>query len=290
MDYPDTLVTELSSNILSTVASVVILFALYMLGLFLIKRRFKIEESGDERLYHRYKARLQYTLIGIFVFLLTKVWVDGFAHLVTILGLVSAALVITNKELIMNLVGWLIINWRALFTEHDYIQIGQYTGYVSELGVLYFKMLEGSTNDSNLSTGRVVRVPNGLVINTPVVNFSERISLIEYTQSWYLTFESDFEQFQKEVIGITSEVLDAHYGTNSRYTKDWLRKQDPFSASHINLKVQGKSRIHQHEPYGIQVSVYFYCFPTHSNKIINEIHARVLPLVKETPHYELATE
>ncbi|AHB99143.1 mechanosensitive ion channel [Francisella orientalis] len=39
------------------------------------------------------------------------------------LRLVAAGLIIVNKETVMNLVGWIIINWRSLFSEGDYIQI-----------------------------------------------------------------------------------------------------------------------------------------------------------------------
>ena len=42
----------------------------------------------------------------------------------------------------MNLVGWMIINWRESFAEGDFIQIQNYSGYVSNIGPLYFKIYE----------------------------------------------------------------------------------------------------------------------------------------------------
>ncbi|WP_235826851.1 mechanosensitive ion channel [Facilibium subflavum] len=67
------------------------------------------------------RSRVIYVAIVIFLLALIRIWIDGFSHLFTMLSLVAAGLVITNKENIMNFTGWTIINWRGLFSEGDAI-------------------------------------------------------------------------------------------------------------------------------------------------------------------------
>ena len=92
----------------------------YLLALILLTS--KTEDVKEKK---RRRVRLLYVMAIFFIFILAQIWVEGFTQLLAILGLVSAALVITNKEIIMNFSGWLIIIWRGLFTEDDLIEIQQ---------------------------------------------------------------------------------------------------------------------------------------------------------------------
>jgi small-conductance mechanosensitive channel len=76
--------------------------------------------------------------MSVYLLLLARIWVQGFGQLIAVLGLVSAALVVINKDNIINLVGFLIIMWRGLFSENDLIQVQSFRGVVQNVGVLYF--------------------------------------------------------------------------------------------------------------------------------------------------------
>ena len=116
---------EILVNLLSTVVAALVIAVVYLLALMLLTS--KTEDFKEKK---RRRVRLLYVMAIFFIFMLAQIWVEGFTQLLAILGLVSAALVITNKELIMNFSGWLIIFWRGLFTEDDLIEIQQYKGYV----------------------------------------------------------------------------------------------------------------------------------------------------------------
>ena len=174
------------SNFAHTGIAVAIVTLFYFLGAHLIKHHLS-EEQNKSRLH----ARLYYTLLILLSIILTKIWVQGFSQILTILSLVSAALVIANKEFIMNVVGWFIINWRSLFSEKDFVQIGPHSGYVYEMGWLYFKLFEGSPVSGQRSSGKMIKVPNGLVLHHSVTNFSFSSNVVEYQQHWIVNYESD---------------------------------------------------------------------------------------------------
>lgn len=63
----------------------------------------------------KFKYRLIYIAVFVYLLVLVRIWIEGFTHLFTMLSLVAAGLVVANKESIMNITGWFIINWRGLF-------------------------------------------------------------------------------------------------------------------------------------------------------------------------------
>src|ERR1700731_4295063 len=145
--------TDIFLNILSTVVAAVVIAIIYFIAVAALTK--KTDDLKEKR---RRKVRLFYLMAIFFIFILARIWVEGFTQLLAVLGLVSAALVITNKEIIMNFTGWLIIIWRGLFSEDDLIEIQQYKGYVRSIHVLYFSLLEIDKESHNVITGRMIRI------------------------------------------------------------------------------------------------------------------------------------
>jgi hypothetical protein len=58
------------------------------------------------------------------------------------LSLVTKSLVIVNKENVIGFIGWIIMNWRSLFSKGDYIHILNYKGFVTEIRFIHFRIYE----------------------------------------------------------------------------------------------------------------------------------------------------
>ena len=92
--------------------------AIAVLGLIdFIIEFFSIRKIKDKRKSMKYRVALRYILVFCLIFFMAKIWVEGFGYFLTVIGVVAAALTITQKEYLMNFVGWLIIMWRDLFVE-----------------------------------------------------------------------------------------------------------------------------------------------------------------------------
>lgn len=277
------LLTEIYSNLFSTaIAMVVITFSMLLVD-FLVAR--KIESTRQKR---RFRIRSFYLACFIFIFFMARIWVEGFTHLIAVLGLVSAALVVTNKETIMNFVGWLIINWRALFAEDDLIQIQQYKGYVKSFGVLYFSLFEVSDRRNGSITGRVIRVPNGLVANNALINFSQTSRLLEQAFSIVITPDSDIEYAMKYLTELVNEVITTFYKGKRKFSSEYLVKHHKHLATFIDLNAKVTIQPKQDKPNGVELATHYYCFSQDSEHIQQQIWLKFLTQIKADPLINLA--
>ncbi|MCF6767483.1 mechanosensitive ion channel family protein [Thiotrichales bacterium 19S11-10] len=270
------LANELYSNILATVILVIVLVLIYFMVHALL-----IKPVVDVKRNKRKRVRVLYTLVIIAIVLLAKIWVNGFVSLLAILSLVSAALVITNKELIMNSVGSLIINWRSLFIEGDFIQIDQYRGFVAELGPLFFKMYEASEGSTTRASGKVIKIPNGLVMTYPVMNYSRKRNVIEYVQKWLFKPDNQINRIKGFLTNHTQEVLDQYYQNDTRYTNDYIQMRSKLLAQTTELKVYVDiTLVFDEKRSGILACVHYYCFPTDYEHLKTQITERIFEQLK----------
>ncbi|MDF2529680.1 MAG: hypothetical protein K0Q57_560, partial [Gammaproteobacteria bacterium] len=113
---------------------------------------------------YTWRTRVFYVVIFASIYFIGRVWIDDPQHIITFLGIIAAALTLTQKETLMNLVGWALIYGRDLFTTGNRVQIMNYYGDVTAMGLFYFNLLECNPDFSgDQTTGRIIRVPNGLV-------------------------------------------------------------------------------------------------------------------------------
>lgn len=223
----------------------------YLLFKFLFTRKIKVKKTR-----HQYSIRLKYFFFILFMIFFVKIWVDGFIQILAFFGFVSAAITLTQKDNLMNLVGWLIINWRGLFSEEDYIRISSYSGYVKSIGFLYFSLVEASPEFPESSTGRIIKVPNGLVARNPVTNLSHE-KFVECTMNFIFKPKGKFEKIEQLFHDLKQEIL--------TYLKP--QKNDPLSTLNPRYYI----KIRQEKPAGYEMFLLFYC--RHADK--TEVQYRI---------------
>lgn len=230
-----------------------LLFAVIMVGGYLSSKYFLTRKVKSLKTRSQYYIRLKYFFFVLYLVFFIKIWVEGFIQILAFIGFLSAAITITQKDNLLNLIGWLIINWRGLFCEEDYIKISQYSGYVKSIGFLYFSLVEASPNFPNRSTGRVIKIPNGLVGRNPVTNYSHE-KFTECTLNIIFKPKSNLEMIEK-LFGIlkqeTHQYLTHHLGSNLPA----LQKYEP----------KYFVKIRQEKPAGFEMVMMFYC--NHIDKV-----------------------
>ncbi|WP_162944853.1 mechanosensitive ion channel family protein [Flavisolibacter nicotianae] len=121
------------------------------------------------------------------------------------LGLVSLILGFALQTPISSLIGWFYIIIRTPYRIGDRIQVGQFTGDVVEIGYLDTTLWEfhGDYLSNDVPSGRLIRFPNTLVLQSEVYNYSWRkFPFIWNEIPFHIAYESDFayvEQTIKEV-------------------------------------------------------------------------------------------
>jgi len=261
---------DLYGDLINTVIALFVIMLTTVITVAIITKK-----TDSHRRKHRLKVRGSYIAAMIFLFVVARIWVEGFTHLLAVLGLVSAALVVTNKETIMNFVGWLIITWRELFVEDDLVQIQQYKGYVKRIGVLYFTLAEISEVIPNNITGRIIRVPNGLASNNVLINFSQTSHLLEQSLSFTLPSDMSPALKIKAVKKDVDEVIKEFYQDKKEYSLEYLHKRNKYLQNLLTIEtyVSFASQAHNAEkPEGV---INYYCFLQDAKDLRNLIYLKL---------------
>lgn len=268
--FSQLLMNKFYGNIIETIVVLVMFVLVYFALYFFILRK-----MGGRKTVYQYRVRTFYIICFFALIFIAKIWVEGFLHILALLSLVSAALVVTNKELVMNFVGWLIINWRSLFTEGDMIKLQNYYGFVHEIGILYFKVLEISENSNSRSSGRMIKIPNGLIINNALINFSQQTNFIEYTQKWIISPDSDLTA-AKEILETTAKtIIKKYYDHEINDAQKTLQNRHLLLADLIDFKIHIGMELKQDKPCGMQLILSYYCYPKDKDNIDDEMKKEI---------------
>lgn len=173
-----------------TAVGVLLLLLLEQLLYRLINRTIR---EVDQRQQARIWARtLLFVLAGL---LIIALWLPNARVLVQVLAILTAGLALTLSRPISSLMAWAVIVLRTPFRVGDRIEIGGVQGDVIDIGMLRIHILEiGNWVNADQSTGRVVHVPNTLIFDGPVFNYTEGFRLIWNEIVLVVTHDSDWER------------------------------------------------------------------------------------------------
>lgn len=122
------------------------------------------------------------------------------------LGLFSLILGFALQTPISSLIGWFYIIIRAPYRVGDRIQVGTFTGDVVEINYLDTTLWEfhGEYLSNDLPSGRLIRFPNTMVLQSQVYNYSwKKFPFIWNEIPFHIAYESDL-QFVESTIRQTA--------------------------------------------------------------------------------------
>lgn len=257
----------------SAMKTIVAFVALVVIGLcveFILLKKISKKRS-------RVKAKIfsRNILFIVFLFFLTKIWIDGFGHLLAVVGFVSAALTITQKENILNVTGWLIIMWRDAFSEGDFVAIQQHKGIVTSIGVFYFTLEEQGASHIQCQTGKVVKVPNSFVTLHPFVVHAHEDFLL-YEKTYVFTFSSSIKKIEEFKVNIESsakvflEQLIASFDKEELAQYEWFVRRKKFCFPTLEWSIE------QNGIKGIQARFLCHCLRKHRRALSDFIDMSVI--------------
>lgn len=123
----------------------------------------------------RYYGRKLITFGGYLaaILLVSLVYRDRLMGLTVAIGVASVGIAFALQEVIGSIAGWIAISFGGFYKPGDRVQLGGIKGDVIDIGILRTTMMElGEWVDSDLYSGRVVRIANSFVFKEPVFNYS----------------------------------------------------------------------------------------------------------------------
>lgn len=191
---------EVQIKIFASLVISLVLWVLYSIIVKIVWRR-----TENVRIRYSWGKTSGYVVIILGVFLIGRLWFKGFQSIATYLGLLSAGLAIALKDLVSNFAGWLFIISRRPFSVGDRIQIGNYAGDVIDTRFFQFTLLEiGNWVNADQSTGRIIHIPNGMVLSEVLANYSKGFQYIWNEVPVLITFESNWEKAKRILLKIAN--------------------------------------------------------------------------------------
>jgi small-conductance mechanosensitive channel len=265
-------------RLLQTIALIVVLIALRWAILLVVRRR-----TEDIRTRYYWRKAVTYTVGVLATFLITRLWFEGIGSIATFLGLIGAGIAVALKDPLTNLAGWLFILWRRPFRVGDRVQIGKDAGDVIDLRLFQFTLNEiGNWVDADQSTGRLVHVPNSLVFNTPLANYTRGFNYLWNEVPVLVTFESNWKAAKQ----ILHEIATRHSEKFSASAeRDVLAASRQFMIFYSTLKPIVYTTV---KDSGILLTIRHLCEVRGRRGSAEAIWEEILEAFAKTPDIDLA--
>lgn len=183
------------------------------------------------------------------------------------IGLISAALGWALQKPITGMAAWLMIILRRPFIEGDRVIIGAVKGDVLDITLTHIYLREvGGIVPSEENSGRVVMVPNSILFEQNITNYTLRDDYVLDQVFFTITYESNLET----AMNICKKAVEAA----SRQLPDAVKKE-PYIRNNF-------------QPNGINVSVRYFVKAIRLQEISSKITEEILEAVKNSNQVEFS--
>lgn len=261
--------------------SLAILLGMLLLRWLLVKL---VDRTNVEvRVRYRWRKSTVYLVGGLGLILLGFVWFERFQSISTFLGLVSAGLAIALKDFVTAVAGWLFLLIRKPFDTGDRIEIKDFRGDVIDIRIFKFTLMEiGRWVDADQSTGRIVHLPNSLVITEAITNYTRGFPYVWNEIKVEVTFESDWRRAKE----IMTEIAEAETGQFTEEARQELRRVGTRYLLHFtHLTPIVYTRI---VASGVLLTIRHICPPRRRRGVEQAIAEAVLDRFADEPRIDLA--
>jgi len=206
-------------------ASAFVAFILLLLGKFIEMLIVKGKRSRSFKYNFVRFVRLVTVILVIFV-VISFLFENWYAAALS-LGLISLILGFALQVPISSFIGWLYLIFRSPYRVGDRIEIDQFTGDVVEVGYLDTTLSEfgGNYLSNDLPSGRLIRFPNSLVLQSAVFNYSwPQFPFIWNEIAFQVAYTSDLEFVKSTIRKCTREQLDPDMPENIDKLKELIAK------------------------------------------------------------------
>jgi len=269
---------QIQLNLLETFFTIILLWLIQTLLLAILRKSI----HDIKHRYHWQKV-IGYLIFLVGMIVIGRIWLTGMETLVTFLGLLSAGIAIALKDPLMNIAGWIYILARKPFDVGDRIEINDVAGDVIDIRIFQFSIMEiGNWVQADQSTGRVLHIPNGVVFNRILGNYTRGFQYIWNEMEVLVTFESDWQKAKKILQGI----IDAYCEPNLAEIAASLKTtaQPYLIRSGKTTPIVYTSVVDS----GVNLTIRYLCHPRHRRSSTSVIWEKTLLAFAEEKDIQLA--
>lgn len=185
--------------------------------------RVSIEEINRR---HTIRKWISYGYVVLLILIGIALFANSLVGLGTFLALVVAGLAVALQDILKSVVGWIYLSGRSGIRVGSRLEVDGTMGDVIDIGVLKTTLIEvGKRVHGEQSTGRIVTVPNFLMLSASVFSSGVENPFVWSELRITVTYESDWERAEAIVREVAAELhaeiaaeVDAGFGRmNRRY-------------------------------------------------------------------------
>ena len=185
------------------------------------------------------------SIIAVTILAISFLFANWYAAAVS-LGLISLIVGFALQTPISSFIGWIYIIIRNPYRIGDRIQLNTFKGDVIEIGYIDTTLWEfaGDYLTNDLPSGRLIRFPNSLVLQSAVYNYSwQNFKFIWNEIPFHVAYESDLGLVEKIIKEVTSAELGPEMGNRITDLKEMIKdfpidemeiKEYPYVSFRIN--------------------------------------------------------
>jgi len=170
-------------------------------------------ESGDRPRFWIAQVVRLLTLAAV-ILIVVRVWLAGTQEFTAVMGWVAAGLAIALQRVITAFAGYIIVLRGNVFTVGDRITIGGVRGDVISLGFMQTTVMEMGQSPSEQQdkpgmwihgrqySGRIVRVTNDKVFDTPVYNYTRDFRYVWEELTIPVRYSDDYRKVEQILLDV----------------------------------------------------------------------------------------
>jgi small-conductance mechanosensitive channel len=206
-----------------------------------------------------------------FIIIIVSLYYGTWGELSFIAGLLTVALGWALQKPISGVVAWLIFTIRRPLHIGDRVVISDVRGDITNISLTHIFIDEiGGTIDGEEKSGRTVMIPNSVIFEDKIINYTEFDDYILDEVTTAITYESTLEKAERIVIDAASEVMGPHW--------------DKFPK---RIDVKPHTRL-QFRDSGIDVTVRYQSIAKNRNRISTDIRRIIYNKIRESDDVEIA--
>jgi small-conductance mechanosensitive channel len=222
-----------------------------VVGILIIHTSFRVLEQTLPRRFGPANARYRVRKFVVFsgylttVLFLAMLFEDRLGRLSFTLGVIGAGVAVALQDVVASIAGAFSIGFSKLYAVGDRVQIGETRGDVIDIGLLRTTLMEtGDWVNRDLYNGRLVRIPNSLVLKASVFNYSQGFRFVWDEIKVVLSVTSDC-QLAKEVLLRVGQAAVGEYLAQAqvswKYISENFRTENPPLEPTVSLAINGGS-------------------------------------------------
>lgn len=149
------------------------------------------------------------------VCLIVVIWATKIAGVAISLSAFAVALVLSTKEIIMCITGYILYVMSRPFSVGDHIELNNAQGVVTDVGLLNFTLSE--TNKSHQLTGKTIILPNSILLSAVVTNNHGLGTFVIGTVRLAVPYNTDRDALNRVAIEITTALCEPWSSTSYKH-------------------------------------------------------------------------